>query len=178
MLRSDIEINDPAPPPYVSPPSYSPELYEVSLVDYEEQRRRHNQLRPYALSLELLRRKRDNLGRRYLESKNYNFLGAYNDMDALIKALNGFSTSYELCEMNLGDFKRLSAELIQNNIDGSLGKHRGYKEILVNLLLALGTLGVGYAIAALFTQSLTPIKCNTDSANILHGTKGELFKMK
>lgn len=69
--------------------------------------------------------------------------------------------------MPLNVFKAQTTQAIQRQRQGVLSEHRGCKELLANLLLAIGTLGIGYALAALYTQSFMPIKLNTQSVHCM-----------
>jgi hypothetical protein len=69
--------------------------------------------------------------------------------------------------MDLKMFKEQATKEIQEQRQGVLNEHRGCKELLANLLLVIGTLGIGYALAALYTQRFLPIKLNTHNAECM-----------
>lgn len=138
---------------------------------------RENQLRQYSQFLKQLEEKRDEFHQRYPDDLDDDVTKAYGAACQLLNILYGYAESYKNQDINLDEFKEHSSRVIKDRRNGVLGEHRGYKELLTNLLLAIGTLGIGYAIAALFTQSLTPIKCNTKTTNLLVDTEESLISV-
>ena len=96
---------------------------------------------------------------------------AYGAVNDLITQLDSYAVAYKNSELSLKDFKRKSTGVIQECRYGVLKNHRGYKEVITNLLFAIGTIGIGYALASTYSGTFTPIKCNTDSANKLQETQ-------
>ncbi len=172
MTEGDIPVV------YSPPPSYETEIIGISEEQRNERQRRIDHTSRYAMALRFIIKKREDFGKKYVENQEYKYWSAYNAMCVLIKRLEGIQTCYELLELNLSEFKKQSEQEIQDSIDGELGQHRGMKEILVNLLFALATVGIGYAAAAFFKKSWTPIKCNTAASNCLMNAKSELNKIK
>lgn len=131
----------------------------------------------FTLWLNKLKEKRDNLHARYPEQEASDTNTAYGASSLLVSMLDRYVEQYKKGSLTPKQFKDSATRDITANYTGVLGQHRGIKEILVNLLFALGTLGVGYALAALFTQSLTPIQCNTDTVDILIESEDVLMKI-
>ena len=147
--------------------------YNAKVVQVREQ-----QLSQYAEIITKLEAKRDEFHSRYPEDSIDDVSKAYGAATQLINILNGYAQSYKIQEIDLEQLKENSSRVIQEKRNGVLGEHRGFKELMSNLLLAIGTLGIGYAVAALFTQRLTPIKCNTDTTNILVETEKVLDEIR
>lgn len=135
---------------------------------------REEQLSQYLKLLKRLEIQRDELHIRYPEESADDPTAAYGAASQLVNILKGYAESYKNEEIDLIRFKEHSSRVIQTKRNGVLREHRGCKEILTNLLLVLGTLGVGYLLAALFTKSFTPIKCNTKTVNMLNKTEETL----
>jgi len=132
------------------------------------QQRSTESLNDFVLWLKKLEEKREQLHQRYPQDAANDMNTAYGAATQLVFVLNGYVRQYQHQNIDQAQFNQLASSQIQNNINGVLGTHRGIKEILINLLFAIGTLGVGYALAALFTQRFNPIQCNTDSVTILN----------
>lgn len=124
---------------------------------------REKQLATFQLVLTQLQNKRDELHKRYPKDAKDDMTTAYGSAYQLTRQLNDFTTQYKYGELELNEFKNKGMKLIREHRNGVLGIHRGCKEIVANLFLAIGTLGIGYALAALFTQRMTPIKLKTES---------------
>ncbi|MCL9683723.1 hypothetical protein [Legionella maioricensis] len=137
----------------------------------KEKTLREKKLSEYTKLIKQLEAKRDEFHTRYPNDSCDDITNAYGASCQLVNILNGYAESYKNQDITLTQFKENSSRVIQNRRSGVLGEHRGVKELLINILLVIGTLGIGYAVAALFTQNLSPIKCNTDTVNLLTKTK-------
>ncbi|BCA95431.1 hypothetical protein TUM19329_17920 [Legionella antarctica] len=135
---------------------------------------RERKISQYTQLLKRLELKRDEFHTRYPEDSCDDVSKAYGAACQLVNILNGYAVSYKRQTIDLNQLKENSSRVIQSRRIGILGEHRGVKELLTNLLFAIGTLGIGYAFAALFTQSFTPIKCNTDTVDLLNETNKKL----
>lgn len=144
----------------------------------KEMKLREQKISQYTKLLKQLEIKRDEFHTRYPDDSCDDVSNAYGAACQLVNILNGYTESYKKQDINLTQFKENSSRVIQSRRNGVLGEHRGVKELLINLLLVIGTLGIGYAFAALFTQSFTPIKCNTDTVNRLNETKKKLDEVE
>lgn len=128
-----------------------------------EKAQRKQQLTKFYGMLEELRKKRADFEQRYPKDNPHDKSKPYCAINELITTLYSHAKSYEKLKTNLSEFKESSSKLINDTRKGVLGQHRGCKEILTNLLLFIGTLGIGYLLAAAITRSLNPIKVNTNS---------------
>jgi hypothetical protein len=140
----------------------------TSTAQKESENQREHQICEYIKWLHQLEKKRDELHQRYPQYSADDANNAYGAASQLVNTLNTYVQRYRDKEINLKELKECSSREIQIKRNGVLSEHRGIKEILVNFLLAIGTLGIGYAIGALFTRRLNPIRCNTDSVNLLN----------
>jgi len=131
-------------------------------------------IKDFNLWFNKLKEKCEELHQRYPQDEADDLTTAFGTATQLIATLNGYLERYNRQEIELAEFNQLASAEIRNNVNGVLAQHRGIKEILINLLFAIGTLGIGYALAALFTQRFNPIRCQTDSVTIL-GESEELF---
>lgn len=132
---------------------------------------RETQLTEFTKYLKQLMAKRDQFHNDYPKDPPENPHKIYGAMNLLVQSLEQSAESYKSGVIDLDQFKSDTTQAIRDKRDGVISQHRGSKEILVNLLLAISTLGIGYLLAALFTRSFTPIKVNTDSVNQLDETK-------
>ncbi len=164
----------------------SPEIKQKDTADTEslqkqqftkEMKLREQMIIPYTNLLKQLEIKRDEFHTRYPDYSCDDVSKAYGAACQLVNILNGYAVSYKTQAIDLTQFKENSSRVIQSRRNGILGEHRGVKELLTNLLLAIGTLGIGYAFAALFTRSFTPIKCNTDTVDLLNETNKKLNEL-
>ena len=172
---SPEEENDPEMEFLIRGPSFEEESQNQETAQADvEWNKRERQLSAYAEWLKKLEEKRDELHARYPQDSEDDTSKAYGAACQLVNILNGYAEQYKGQDITLEQFKENSSRVIKDKRQGVLGEHRGIKEILVNLLLAIGTLGVGYAIAAIFKQSITPIKCNTATVNLLNDTEHQL----
>ncbi len=133
----------------------------------QQKKMRESQLAQFDKIVKKLASKRDDFHLRYPKDSCYDMTKAYGATYQLVKNLSGFSESYKEGIMPLNVFKAQTTQAIQRQRQGVLSEHRGCKELLANLLLAIGTLGIGYALAALYTQSFMPIKLNTQSVHCM-----------
>ena len=154
--------------------SRSEEEKEYKKQHFVEMRVREQKISQYTKLLNQLEIKRDEFHVRYPDDSSDDLNTAYGAAYQLVNILNGYAESYKKQDISLEQFKENSSRVIQSRRNGVLGEHRGVKESLLNLLLVIGTLGIGYAFAALFTRSFTPIKCNTDTVSLLNETKEKL----
>ncbi|WP_298621823.1 hypothetical protein [uncultured Legionella sp.] len=143
------------------------ESYKIQLLTLQQQKERDIQLRAFDKVLKQLVSKRDEFHLNCPKDSKEDATKAYGAAYLLVNKLTGFSHVYKEGWMDLKTFKELTIKEIQQQRQGVLSKHRGCKELLANLLFAIGTLGMGYALAALYTQSFLPIRVNTDTANCL-----------
>lgn len=132
-----------------------------------EMKLRELQLCEYGKLLKQLKAKRDEFHLRYPDDPSDDISNAYGASCQLTNILIGYAEQYKHQRISLKQFKDNSSRVIQSKRHGVLGEHRGMKELLLNLLLAIGTLGIGYIVAAFFTQSLNPVKCNTNAVTLL-----------
>ncbi|CEG56143.1 hypothetical protein [Legionella fallonii] len=139
---------------------------------------REKQLSEFTKYLNQLAAKRDKFHEEYPKDPPEHPHKIYGAMNLLVMSLEQSAESYKSGSIDLDQFKLETSQAIRDKRNGIISEHRGYKEILVNLLLAIGTLGIGYALAALFTQSFTPIKVNTDSANQLDETQEAVNRLQ
>jgi hypothetical protein len=153
-------------PTLATPESTSAEGTSINTEVYM----RTQQLNEYNKWIIQLETKRDELHTRYPKDSSDDMDTAYGAACQLVNILNGYAVSYINQDIDLKKFKEHSSRVINTKRNGVLGEHRGIKELLTNLLLAIATLGLGYAIAALFTQSLTPLKCKTKTVYLLDDT--------
>ena len=154
-----------------------PLTHDEALKGSNNTKRCEQQLVQYLNLLKQLEIQRDNLHTRYPKDSSEDTTTAYGAACQLINILYGYAESYKHQDIDFKGFKQNSSRVIQSRRFGVLGEHRGIKELLTNLLFAFGTLGVGYAIAALFHNSLTPIKCNTRTVNLLEKTEETLAQI-
>lgn len=140
-------------------------------LEIKERQLREQQLGEYYKILKQLEKKRNEFHISYPQDIEDDITKAYGAACQLVNILNGYAEQYKNQDITLIQFKAHSSRVIQSRRNGVLGEHRGFKELLTNLLLVIGTLGIGYIIAAFFTQSLTPIKCNTKTVNLLNDIK-------
>jgi len=95
--------------------------------------------------------------------------------DTLCKAIKDYSKQYGNGQLTKEDFKTKSQDAITVARDnGVLSKHRGCKQILLNLAFAIVTLGLGYVAAALIRHTFSPLKVGTDSSKRLHSLDEQL----
>lgn len=146
----------------------------------KKQRRmvRERQLSQFTILLKQLEAKRDAFHILYPEDSSELTTKAYGASFQLVKKLEQCAESYKNGDSDLNQFKKDSSLAIDENRNGVLSQHRGYKEILANLLLFIGSLGIGYIAAALFTQRINPIKFNTNSINKLNKTQEAVEELK
>lgn len=147
---------------------------QLESLEYEPVKQTKQGTRDFKLWFNKLREKCEELHQRYPQDDATDLTTAFGTATRLITTLNSYLDQYHRQEIELAEFNQLASAEIRNNVNGVLGQHRGIKEILINLLFAIGTLGIGYALAALFTQRFNPIRCQTDSVTIL-GESEELF---
>ncbi|KTD32375.1 hypothetical protein Lmor_2313 [Legionella moravica] len=114
--------------------------------------------------------KRDEFHKRYPLELDDEVKKPYGAACQLVQRLMSYSEMYKEGIIDINEFKEQATHEIREQRKGVLSEHRGYKELMANILLALGTLGIGYVIAALFTQSFSPIKLNTSTVNQLDET--------
>jgi hypothetical protein len=152
---------------------------EALLKEQAEQMKRlhERQLSEFTNCLKLLEAKRDEFHVRYPQESSDDITKVYGVSCQLLKTLEQCAQSYINGLFDLNQFKTNATQAIRDKRNGILSEHRGFKEILVNFLLAIGTLGVGYAIAALFTHRLAPISINTDSINKLDQVQDTLNEL-
>ncbi len=175
QATSPEEENDPEMEFLIRGPSFEEESQNQETIQATiERSKRERQLSVYTEWLKKLEEKRDELHARYPQDTEDDASKAYGAACQLVNILNGYIEQYKDQDITLKQFKENSSRVIQDKRQGVLSEHRGFKEILMNLLLAIGTLGVGYAIAAIFKQSLTPIKCNTATVNLLNDVEHKL----
>ena len=139
---------------------------------------RETQLTEFSMYLKQLAAKRDQFHKDYPKDPPENPHKIYGAMNLLVQSLEQSTESYKNGSIDLNQFKSDTTQAIRDKRDGVISEHRGCKQILVNLLLAISTLGVGYLLAALFTRSFTPIKVNTDSANQLDETQEAVNRLQ
>lgn len=96
-------------------------------------------------------------------------------VDTLIETLTGFKEEYETDEKSIDDLKTDSIKAI-NDARPVLEVHRGWKEILGNIALAILGLGVGYIAACAYKGSF--FKFKTDSVTILDDVAEQLNGVK
>jgi hypothetical protein len=147
-------------------------------VTDNEKVKREEQLGRYLYWLNQLKIHHYNLHQQHPNDSRDDPSTAFGAAYQLLNILNGYALSYKNQEIDLECLKKNSSRVIQERRNGVLGQHRGSREILTNLLFALGTFGIGYALAAFFTQSFTPIKCKTNTVNILDATEETLVKLE
>lgn len=80
----------------------------------------------------------------------------------LCKKLTNYATLYEINKMKPLDFRNASETAI-DIARNELEEHRGWKRVMLNLLVGVCTLGVGYAIAASYKHSFFVVNPNTNS---------------
>jgi len=103
----------------------------------------------------------------------------YDVTNTLCQAIRKNSELYANNKMTIDQFRTtsLSAIGVARGIDletGVLSKHRGCKEILLNLAFAIVTLGIGYVAAALIRKSFLPFTVDTDSRKKLQSIDEQL----
>lgn len=157
--KNNIELEAPKKP--------SDESSSTQLIFVEQKKEREFKLAQFDKILKQLINKRDEFHRHYPKQTSEDSKTAYGASYQLVKKLSGLSQSYKDGIINLKVFKEQATKEIREQRRGILSEHRGCKEMLANLLLAIGTLGVGYVLAALYTQRFMPIKLNTHTAECL-----------
>lgn len=140
---------------------------KTGFLTIEQKKERELQLGQFDKILKQLMGKRDEFHLNYPKESCDDVAKAYGAAYQLVKKLTGFSHSYKEGMMDLKMFKEQTTKEIQEQRKGVLKEHRGCKELLANLLLVIGTLGIGYALAALYTQRFLPIKLNTHTAECM-----------
>lgn len=178
--KSPAEHNDNSTAEAVKIEQLSTELETTDKMSVEDNKQeeetnpenahRKQQLTKFYGMLEELRKKRADFEKRYPKDNPHDKNKPYCAINELITTLNSHAKSYEKLKTNLSEFKDASSKLINEKRKGILGQHRGCKEILSNLLLFIGTLGIGYLLAAAITRSLNPIKVNTNSVEKINAT--------
>lgn len=78
---------------------------------------------------------------------------------------------------DLKTFKTNLTNSVNNYSQGVLRDHRGWKELVVNILFFIATVGVGYAAAALFTQRVNPIQLDTNSVKLMNEAKDSVIAL-
>ncbi len=139
---------------------------------------RETQLTEFTRYLKQLAAKREQFHKDYPKDPPENPNKIYGAMSLLVQSLEQSAESYKSGAINLDRFKADTTQTIRDKRDGVISEHRGCKQILINLLLAISTLGVGYLLGALLTRSFTPIKVNTDSANQLDDTQEAVNRLQ
>lgn len=105
----------------------------------------------------------------FAKTNKKSYLDAYNAAQGLIGKVESLATQYTTNKITLAQFK-MDADILlgKNSVDADvkeLSAHRGWKEILINLLAAaVGT--VIYLAAAAYTGSLMLFKPDTRGAKI------------
>lgn len=133
-------------------------------------------LQPINSSWQLLLKKREKFVKKYP-------LDIVIDTSKPLGALSQFTIEFDNCmqtylkDGNLEHFKRDGMQVIRNYRNGVLSEHRGCKEVLANLFFAIGTLGIGYLAAALYTQRFNPILVKTDSVEKMDETYDSVMRM-
>jgi hypothetical protein len=146
------------------------EMTKTCLLTIQQKKERELQLGQFDKVLKQLVGKRDEFHLSYPKECCDDVTKAYGAAYQLVKKLTGFSHSYKEGIMDLKMFKEQATKEIREQRKGVLSEHRGCKELVANLLFAIGTLGVGYALAALYTQSFLPIKLNTHTVDCMDKT--------
>ncbi|KTD51204.1 hypothetical protein [Legionella quateirensis] len=139
-------------------------------LHFKQMKARELQLSQFDKLVNQLMNKRDEFHKRYPLDLDDDGKKPYGAACQLVHKLTSYSQSYKDGMIDLKGFKDQATKEIREQRKGVLSEHRGCKEVMANILLALGTLGVGYVLAALFTQSFTPIKLNTSTVNQLDET--------
>jgi hypothetical protein len=139
-------------------------------LNFSQMKARELQLSQFDKLVKQLMIKRDEFHKRYPLELEDDGKKPYGAACQLVHKLTSYSQSYKDGMIDLKGFKDQATKEIREQRKGVLSEHRGCKEVMANILLALGTLGVGYVLAALFTQSFTPIKLNTSTVNQLDET--------
>lgn len=143
------------------------EKTKTGFLTIQQKKERELQLGQFDKILKQLMGKRDEFHLSYPKESCDDVTKAYGAAYQLVKKLTGFSHSYREGMMDLKMFKEQATKEIREQRKGVLNEHRGCKELLANLLLVIGTLGIGYALAALYTQRFLPIKLNTHTAECM-----------
>ncbi|MBL7479047.1 hypothetical protein [Legionella bononiensis] len=139
-------------------------------LNFQQMKARELQLSQFDKLVKQLMIKRDEFHKRYPLELDDDVKKPYGAACQLVHKLTSYSQSYKDGMIDLKGFKDQATKELREQRKGVLSEHRGCKELMANILLALGTLGVGYVLAALFTQSFTPIKLNTSTVNQLDET--------
>lgn len=150
-----------------APKKPSDESSSSQSIIVQQKKERELKLVQFDKILKQLIIKRDEFHRHYPKQTSEDIKTAYGASYQLVKKLSGLSQSYKDEIINLQVLKEQATKEIRKQRKGVLSEHRGCKEILANLLLAIGTLGVGYILAALYTQRFMPIKLNTHTGECL-----------
>jgi len=101
--------------------------------------------------------------------------------DEAVTAAAGLITSMQDCRaqyvrgfISLQDYKN-KAEAAIKTAHHDLDKHRGWKQVLINLAFAVVTLGIGYLAMAIYRKTLFPaMLVNTESKEILDGLEQDV----
>lgn len=92
----------------------------------------------------------------------------------LIKSMQDCRTQYVRGFISLQDYKN-KAEAAIKTAHHDLDKHRGWKQVLINLAFAVVTLGIGYLAMAIYRKTLFPaMPVNTESKEILDGLEQDV----
>ncbi len=103
------------------------------------------------------------------EKKLADYTKAKTAIDSIHRGINGLYESYIHGRINLAELKKEAKPYLNEESEHvqTLQSHRGVKDILLNLLAALG-LNIFYGIAALAKGSFLVFKSATDSATRLN----------
>ena len=146
-----------APAPQVAVATKRPPLSAIA-------QKRSNQLQQVRVHFETLQDKYYEFYNKGQHDKNY--LDAAWSINSITNELNTISWEY-VNKGNLDEFKNAAKNLFDERQPdiAILNSHRGWKQIVTNILTAILGLGVIYGIAAAINGSFTVFKTSTDAGN-------------
>ncbi|MDP3267968.1 MAG: hypothetical protein Q8M40_02875 [Legionella sp.] len=110
----------------------------------------------------VLRRQREHL------TNQDNYTKAITAIDNILTAVPNLNKKYINNEMTTEDYKKDTKAILEAN-QSDLKKHRGPKELVINLLAFFGTIGIAHAI-----NRFCLFKCDTNSSKIVKGMEASL----
>ncbi len=143
---------------------------------------KERQLMTVREQIKLVRKKAEYFNDQYKMTNDINYLNAYNAANSLAKDVENLTNLYALNKNNewdLHQFKEEAKLLFKDNRKDiqELQKHRGWKEVLVNVLAAiLG--GVFYLAAAAYKGSFLVFKPATDSIKKINELEKSIDNLK
>lgn len=106
-------------------------------------------------------------------------IAASNAIELILQSIKTLNDQYDKKEITFDEFKQGALACLSEDKPEvkCLNQHRGIKQILTNLLTAIGLLGIGYAIVAACKGSWTVCPVDTDSGEAVEQLKRSIGKL-